>query len=479
MSEFKKAFVSGVIYTSIAKYLGIFLSIIISAILARLLQPEDFGIVAVATVIIGFINLITDFGLGPAIVQNDTLSRNDLKHLFSFTVYVGLGASFFLFVLADSISHYYNDSNLIPIIRLLSLNVLFASINIVPNALLLKEKKFKLIAKRTLLMQALAGGIAIVSAFVGLGLYALVIQSILAAIGIFIFNYILRPIPFGKCFSVYSLKKVFSFSIFQFLCSIITYINSTLDKLMVGKKIGLLDLGYYEKSYRLMRLPVMNLTYVFTPVMQPMFKEFKDDRHVMGEKYCILFKFLSIIGLPLSSFLYFEASDLICLFYGMNWLPAIRPFQLFSLSVGFMILLASTGPIYQASNNVKIMTVSCLIEALIGLSCLYIGLHIGGINTIAFWISLGIFLRFITSFSIIFFYIFRLSFFRIVKEMFLGLVGGIMTSVLFYLVSLKYSEDISIYRIVLNSFILGGSVFTLLYYSKLFDIRKILSHKHN
>lgn len=477
MSEFKKTFVSGVLYTSIAKYLGIFLSIIISAILARLLQPEDFGIVAVATVIIGFINLITDFGLGPAIVQNDTLSKKDLKSLFSFTIIVGTLASLLLFAGAGLISDFYDDKDLIPIIRLLSLNVFFASVNIVPNALLLKEKKFKLIAKRTLLMQALGGGIAVLCAFVGLGLYALVIQSILSAAGIFIFNYILQPIPFSLHFTKSSIKKVFSFSFFQFLCSIITYLNGTLDKLLVGKKMGLSDLGYYEKSYRLMRLPVMNLTYVFTPVMQPMFKEFKDDMRIMGEKYCVLFKFLIIIGMPLSSYLYFEASDLICLFYGMNWIPAIRPFQLFSISVGFMILLASTGPIYQASNNVRIMTIACILEAVIGLTCLYIGLSLGGINVVAFCISFGIMLRFVTTFSIIFFRIFHLSIYRIIKESALGLIGTVFSTLLFYFVSLEFGGYISFWRIVLNTVILCSIVLLLLYYSKLFNLKKSLKRK--
>ena len=87
--SFKKELISGVSYIAVAKYSGIFVQLVITSVLARLLTPEDFGIVAIATVIIAFFNILSDIGIGPAIIQNKELTISDLNSIYSFTVYLG------------------------------------------------------------------------------------------------------------------------------------------------------------------------------------------------------------------------------------------------------------------------------------------------------------------------------------------------------------------------------------------------------
>lgn len=476
MSEFKRNFVFGVFYTSVAKYIGIVLQIIISAILARLLTPEDFGTVAIATVFIGFINLITDFGLAPAIVQKEELTKHDIKHLFSFTAYVGLFAAVVLFLMAKYISRFYDNENLISIMKILSLNVLFATLNIVPNALLLKAKKFKLIGIRTLLIQAIGGLLAICSAFGGLGLFSLVINSVFASLGIFVFNYYHNPLVFTIKINRAAIDKVIGFSLVQFMSQIITYVNGTIDKLLVGKFLGMSDLGYYEKSYRLMRMPVSNLTYVFTPVMQPMFKELKNDMISMEYKYGKLLKFISIIAFPLSAYLYFSASDLIYIFFGSNWMPAVRPFQLFSMSAGLMMLLSSTGPIYQASCSLKSQTASCIGEAIISLSCLYIGVLLGGVRNVAMFVSFGVFLRFLYSFFLIYKYVFHSSLFTILKNLYHGFFCMLCFGIISYLISNVSTEQFSIVRFISNSILFLVAVLLMLECTGLFSIKQLMAN---
>lgn len=89
MTSIKKDLLSGVFYTAIAKYTGILVSLVIAGILARLIAPEEFGIVAVVTVIITFFGIFSDFGIGPAIIQNKELLPDDLTRIFSFTIWSG------------------------------------------------------------------------------------------------------------------------------------------------------------------------------------------------------------------------------------------------------------------------------------------------------------------------------------------------------------------------------------------------------
>ena len=463
MSSYKKEFISGVLYTSVAKYVGIFVQIAISMVLARLLNPADFGILAIATVFINFLNLITDFGFGAAIIQSETLVKKDLESIFSLTLYIGLFAAFILFLLAYPIGNYYNDGS-----------VVFASLNIVPNALLLKAKKFKLVAVRTLGLQIICGCIGISLAYIGLGLYALVIQSILSTAGIFVFNYNQNKIRFFNKVYVASIKKIINFSAFQFAGSVMNFITKSIDKPLVGKYLSLASLGYYEKSYRLMQMPVDNLSYVFTPVMQPMFREFQHDLRIMFQKYKKILKTLAIVGFPLSALLYFSAYDLIHLFYGGKWDLAVTPFRYLSLSVGFMVLMSSSGPIYQASNKVKFMLVVNIAEFIVSISCLLLSLHTGNVNYVAFCISIGVVVRFVFVFCLLSIGVFSISPFKIVQSILPGILLGSLLAFIYYIEELLHLDLNIILHLLLNSCIWALLTGSYLLFDKDIQIKNLL-----
>ena len=454
MGNIKKDFLSGVLYTSISKYVGIFVSLIITAVLARLLPPSDFGIIAVASIMINFVNLLTDFGLGPAIVQNDTLSKTDLRNLFSFTIITAIIASIIVFMSSNFVAKYYENTRLINVVRLLALNVIFVTINIIPNALLLKAKKFRLIAIRTLIMQILSGAIGIITAYMGMGIYALVIQSILSSFGILIFNYTQNPIKPVLSIQKVSLNKVLNFSLFQFLSQIFNYFTKDIDKLLIGKYSGLKELGYYEKSYRLMQLPVGNLSYVFTPVMQPVFREYQHDLNTMFHKYAVILCALSQIAFPLSTYLFFESYDLIYIIYGSQWTPAVSTFKWLSLGIGFNILLSSSGPMFLVSNNVKMSFFNCIIEFLISISCISIGILWGDLNQIAIMVSIGLVLRFIYIFSTLTIRVFRLKIKDFISQIYKGIISGFILFAVFYVINYFFVETFSLTRLILFSIIL-------------------------
>lgn len=102
-SNLKKQLFSGVFYTALAKYSGVIISLVVAGVLARLLSPDDFGVVAIATVIIAFFNLFTDMGVSPAIVQHKGLTKDELSDIFSFTVWTGIGISILFLVLHGSL----------------------------------------------------------------------------------------------------------------------------------------------------------------------------------------------------------------------------------------------------------------------------------------------------------------------------------------------------------------------------------------
>lgn len=358
MVSTKKELASGVFYTGVAKYSNIAVQVVVSVILARLLTPDDYGIVAIATVFIVFFNLLSDIGIGPAVIQFKDLTKYDLIHIFSFTVYVGIIMSLLFFSSSWFIARYYNNGKLISVCQLLSLTILFHCFNIVPQNLQYKRKRFKFTALVTLLVQFCSAIAAIGLAIMGFGVYALVIQQILSIVLLFFSFYFQDRLRFEPLIDIQPLKKIMSFSVYQFLFNIINYFARNLDKLLIGRFIGFPSLGQYEKSYRLMLMPLQNISFVVTPVLQPIFSNYQNNRYEIAVKYIKLFTFLCYIGFPLSVLLFFIGRELILLLFGGQWNDAIFPFRMLALSVGFQILNGTSGSIYQSANATKLLFVS-------------------------------------------------------------------------------------------------------------------------
>lgn len=376
MNTVRNQLIKGTAYSALAKYSGVVISLIVTAILARLLSPEDFGIATVATIVISFLSLFSSFGFEPAIIQFKNLTNNDYSNIFSFTFWIGIFLTVAFYLIAKPISHFYQNDSLILILRLLCINLFFATLNVVPNALIYKDKLFRFVAIRSFIVQLIGGIVSVFAALLGAGVYALIIAPIFSSVIIFILNIRKFPQKLGLTFGMESLKKIFSYSLYQFLFSIINFFSKSLDKLIIGKGIGMDLLGFYEKSYRLMMLPVQNITYVMNPVIHPVFSDLQSNLENMAKSYEKMIRVLAFLGFSISVLLFFNAEEFVLILFGHNWIRSIPSFEILSLSVGFQIILSTSGSIFQASNSTKHLFIFGLITSLISLSAVVLFLVI-------------------------------------------------------------------------------------------------------
>lgn len=349
----KQELFKGVLWTGIEKYSGFIVSVLITSILARLLSPEEFGVVAVATVIIQFFSLFTTMGIGPAIIQKKQLEKNDIDSIYTFTILIGLCITVLFFGLSNWIANLYEKEILSNICKYLSVNLFFSAANIVPNALMFKNKRFKNIAQRTLVLQAITGLISIISAFCGLGIYSLLISPIFTSAGIFVWNRFYYPCRIRVSNIIMPVRQIFSYSSYQFLFEAMNYFSRNLDKLLVGKYLNMNELGYYEKSYRLMGMPMNLVTAVINPVLQPVLSEYQDEKQILAQKYKKILSFLACLSFPIGVTMFFCSEEIILIFFGSQWTPAILPFSILTLSLPLQIMISTTGAIYQSSNATK------------------------------------------------------------------------------------------------------------------------------
>ena len=354
MGKLKTEVLNGVFYTAIAKYSGIIVSLIITAILARLLKPEDFGVVVIASIFINFFSILTTVGLGPAIVQNRELDKTDLISINTFAFLLAFLLTFLFIILTPLlVSFWDNDELLKRLFYLLSINIFFSIASIVPNAIIMKEKKFKFIAIRTLVVQVVTGIISIIAVLFGFGIYSLILSPILSSIILLIINFTYRPVYLSLKIQKKSIQKIFSFSLYQMLFNFIYLLYRNIDKILIGKYFGMSSLGYYEKSYRLMMLPLENVSGVISPVLHPVLSEYQNNKDYLWHTYIQLLKLFSEIGLLLTVVIYFSSRCLIILFFGHQWESAVPIFQILSLSIGFQLMQAPIGAIFQSLNKTK------------------------------------------------------------------------------------------------------------------------------
>ena len=406
MSSIKKEIIKGSIWIAIAKYSGIVIQLLITAVLSRLISPSAFGTIAVAMVILHFLNIFADIGIGPAVVQYKQLHKHHLDSLFTLNVYIGIVLSSVLFLLGGFVADYYADKTLVRVCQMMSLVILFHSFNVVPNALMRKDKRFKTIAIRTLFFQVLSGVIAIWGAFHSWGIYALLVSPILTAIGVFCVNYYNYPLSYVARMSSEAVSIVSSYSFFQFAFSFVNYFSRNLDKLIIGKYFSLTQLGYYDKSYHLMMLPLQNVTFVIEPVLHPILSSLQDNKHELAEKNRELAVIISNFSFPIGLILYFCGAEIINIFYGNQWNAAIPVFKILALSLPLQMILSTSGAIYQAAGKTKLMFIGGILNSSVTVGGFLVAAHFfKSLESIAWAWDVTLIINFINSYVILYRYV--------------------------------------------------------------------------
>lgn len=350
----RKSFLRGLAFIAVTKYSGILVNLLVTSILARLLSPADFGVVAISTVFIMFFSLLGDMGIGPAIIQFKQLSHDDFCSIFGVSFWMALVLASLFFAFSPLIANFYDQNILTDICRWLSLQIFFTTLNIVPNSLLLREKKFDVIAYRNVGIQIFCGTLAVWAAYSGWSVYALLLSPILSAFMTLIINVYYMKLSIRLIPDPVPIKMIFSFSAYQFLFNFVNYFGRNLDKLIIGKTINVVQLGFYEKSYRLMQMPIANINGVLDPVLLPFLSESQNDLGRILLVYNRMTRILIHVSFPLAAMLFCSGKEIILLLFGEQWLPSVPCFTILTISVATQIPMCSTGGILQACNQTKL-----------------------------------------------------------------------------------------------------------------------------
>ena len=369
-----------------SKYANVVIQLIVTAILARLLTPTQYGTVAIVTVFTSFFSILADSGIAPAIIQFKDLSEDDLSGLFVFSVLFGCVLLLVFYFASYPIATVYGDPELVGLCHLASISILANAANMVPNGILLRDKRFLSTGIRLLVVTTISGLVAVFLAFRGFGAYSLVIQSVVLSVGVFVWSLLSSHLVVRNVRFMAPLKRILSYSLFQAGFTIVNYFSRNLDNMLIGAQLGTEALGYYDKAYKLTTYPISFLASIVGSVLQPYLSEYQDNKQVLCEKWLSIAKALSVIAAPIATIMVCAAGELVIIVFGDQWMQSVPLFQALAISVYFQVINNPTGAIFQSSGRTDYMFFHALVSTGITVLLLFAGLSTGSVT----WAAIGI-----------------------------------------------------------------------------------------
>jgi PST family polysaccharide transporter len=383
MSNHSQKTIKATLWSAFGVYTNRFLALGIAAVLSRLLTPEDFGTIAMVTVISGFMSIFADAGIGSAVVQFRDFKIKEHQSLFSLSLLLGLVLAGLLAFGSSFVAVFFDNPDLQQVAAVMALAFPFSTLGIVPRGMLQREMRFREVAVVNVAAAFIAGLIGIVMAFTGWGYWALVVQtltnSFLSSLSFLVLAK-LAPIP---RWNVAVIRKIFGYSGNLTLFSTINYWARNLDNLLIGKFIGSAPLGFYNRAYQLMMLPLSMLSSVITPVLHSALAEKQNDIPAMYRGYRQVIRLIALVSIPGMSFAVIMAPELIRVVWGDQWDQTIPIFAILGLNGIFQPIMSTTGTVFLARNKAHWLFRCGIVSTILYCSGIVLGLPYGIVGVAA------------------------------------------------------------------------------------------------
>lgn len=372
----------GVFWTAFFNFFQYSIRIGSSIILARLLFPEDFGLMGIALIVVQFARRFAYFGFNMAIVQRKSITKEHIDTVFVVNLVLMSLTTLVLIAISPFLSTFFNNPKVGPIISVISFNFFLTAFSGMPTALLSRSMKFKEVG----IVQTTDYSVHLITpiflALAGFGVWSMVYGTLLGTFASFVVGVYLSGWRPGFRFRKSALNDVFSFGIWANFLSYLKYFINNVDYFFIAKLLNATMLGYYERAFNLMSIPRKNLVRRFNSVLFSAYSRLQDDEEKMLRVVHKVTSSVSVVVYPLMIWLFFAAPSFITVLYGAKWKLTIVPLQIMCLSG----LLNTFSMVYHPVLLAKGVVKECTIRDLAYLIVLAISVLIGikwGINGVA------------------------------------------------------------------------------------------------
>jgi lipopolysaccharide exporter len=333
--------ISGGKWTAFSTVITTALQLLQLLVLARLLKPEDFGLMAMVMVVIGFAQAYADFGVSAAIIQRQDATRNQLSSLYWLNIVSGIFLFLLMWVITPLVILLFHEPRLKALVEVVSLGFLITPIGVQFQMLLQKTLRFDVLARQDIATSILGLCVTSLLAWLGYGVWALVWGQLSTASAktILLVQTGWREWSPSLRFRFEDLHGYLSFGIYQMGERAINYLNSRFDQLLIGYLLGPQSLGYYNFAFNLVIQPISRINPVLTKVAFPVFAKIQGDDNRLRVGYFSVQRILSMANFPILVGFSAVAPFFIPVVFGEQWHPAIVLVEI----LAFVALIRSTG----------------------------------------------------------------------------------------------------------------------------------------
>ena len=405
--DLDRSLAAGIAWTASAKWSSQLISWASFVIVTRLLAPSDFGLVGMALLYCGLLQIVTD-AFGTAVTTLRELTREQLAQLNTFALMSGISACLISCVLAVPLGHFFRSPRLPLVVVVMSAMFLASGLRTVPYSLLYRDMRFRLLSTFEA-VQAVAQALTmLVFAWLGLGYWTLVLGNLVGVLVLAAFQLSWRPYRFAwPRFS--AIRNALTFSRHIMVSSLSWYGYSNADFLVAGRVLGQAALGAYTLAWTLATIPLEKVTAVVSNVSYAYFSAVQNDSAALRRYLRILTEGLSIITFPATIGIALVAGDFVHLLLGAKWQGVIVPLEILAPYASFRCIVTLLPPILNVTGESRFVMRTMQAALILMPTAFYIGSR---------WGSLGIALGWVVAYPVIGVLLYRRTFQRI--EMPLG-----------------------------------------------------------
>lgn len=365
---------SGFFWVAMGSGIQVALKIGVLAILARLVNPNDFGLMGIALIVMEFAKMISHMGVGPALVQRKEIEKRHLTTGFTLSIIIGAFFAFLLLFTAPYIAVFFRMPELTGVLRVLSLIFLIDSFTLIAQALMQRNMKFKMSTSIEVISYAVGyGAVGIFLGFLGWGVWALVVGSLSQSLLLTILLLFVQPFPKMFGFEWKAFKELIFFGGGFTMAKIANYLATQGDNLIVGRMLGATALGIYGRAYQFMVMPAGLFGNALDRALFPAMAKVQDHQPSLAKAYLTGVSIIGLISIPCSFLIFLLAPEIVMVLLGSGWTEVVLPFQILACSLFFRMsykmsdsLSRATGAVYRRAWRQVIYAVMVITGSYIG-----------------------------------------------------------------------------------------------------------------
>lgn len=385
--SWRRATVSGYAWSIVTHAARSVSQFVVMALLARSLRPEEIGTVGLTLVVINILMVVNEVGLGGGIIQRERLPVHALSTLF----WLGWGLALLQFGLlqggAGVWATFTHNEAVVPVMRWLSIGVLFEVIGVVPRSLLMRAMEFRKVAIQEMVASLVASFVTVALAWAGYGLWSLVAWTLIQMALRALLSFWLSGWCPQRVFHIEALSEFWSFGAYYALTRLSSTVARNLDFVIVGKLVSTDALGFYTLAFNLSRIPPKLLARIVDQVAFPAFARIQADQDLGQKTYLLQLTLMSTAILPFSLVLLAFPDQLVGLIYGPGWIETAQLLRILAITATLASLEPLRGSVLLGNGRAAwLLYLNMARTTMLGLAVL-IGALTGGMRGVAWAVT--------------------------------------------------------------------------------------------